>query len=158
MTIRRYSPCHPLLAAAACLSVSLPAMAAAAAPAFVPMPAEAVGVGAKWTVASPAAPGTGGAVEKTYVLKARTPTTATVQEERHEETPDRPIRDPEAPPGSTIAVVSKEASTLNVRLTSVASSASSDEDTVMTMRDPTSSPPRVVVTRMKRSVRLEAAR
>jgi hypothetical protein len=122
---------------------------------FVPMPEEAVGVGARWTVTSPAPPG-GGAVEKTYALKARTPTTATIQEEQHEETPERPIKDPEAPPGATIAMESKEASTLNVRLAGVASNASSDEDTVMTMRDPTSSPPKVVVTRLKRSVRLEA--
>jgi hypothetical protein len=124
---------------------------------FVPMPEEAVGVGARWTVASPTTPGMpGGGVKKTYVLKARTPTTATVQEEQQEETPEQPIADPEAPPGATIAAVSKETSTLNVRLTGVASNASSDEDTVMTARDPTSSPPKVVVTRMKKSLRLEA--
>jgi hypothetical protein len=124
---------------------------------FAPMPEEAVGVGAQWTVASPAAPGTPrGAVEKTYSLRARTPTTAIVQEELHEETPEQPIGDPRAPPGSTIAVVSKEVSTFNVRLTGVTSKASSDEDTVMTTRDPTSSPPGVLVTRMKRSLRLEA--
>jgi hypothetical protein len=124
---------------------------------FAPMPEEAVGVGAQWTVASPAAPGAPrGAIEKTYVLKARTPTTAIVQEELHEETPEQPIGDPRAPQGSTIAVVSKEVSTLNVRLTGVASKASRDEDTVMTTRDWASSPPSVVVTRMKRSLRLEA--
>ncbi len=124
---------------------------------FAPMPDEAVGVGARWTVASPAAPGTPrGAIEKTYLLKARTPTSATLQEEQREETPEQPIGDPQAPPGATIAVVRKEAATLDVRLTGVASKATSDEDTAMTTHDPTSSPPKVAVMRMKRSLRLEA--
>jgi hypothetical protein len=124
---------------------------------FVPMPEEAVGIGAEWTMTSETPPGTPrGALVKTYSLKARTATTATLQMSLDEHAPEQPIQDPQSPPGATIAATGKESSTVSVRLTGVASKASSDAETVITTRDPSTTPPGVSVARMKRGERLEA--
>jgi hypothetical protein len=124
---------------------------------FVPVPEEAVGVGAEWTTTSETPPGAPrGALSKTYTLKARTPTTATVDVAGQQLAPEQPFRDPQAPPGLTIAVASKETFTVRLRLTGIASKGSSDGETVITTRDPSASPPHAVVAHMKRSQRLDA--
>jgi len=124
---------------------------------FVPVPEEAVGEGAQWTMTGETPPGMPrGALSKTYSLKARTPATATVHVELAEQAPEQPIQDPESPPGATIAVAGKETTTLTVRLAGIASKAASDAETVITTRDPSTSPPSVAVTHMKRGQRLDA--
>jgi hypothetical protein len=107
---------------------------------FAPFPEEPIGVGAKWALLSEVKGE--GSMKSTFTMTARTEKTADLSIETQRSSPPQAMPDPRAPPGVTMQLDGKGKAKMTVRFDGITSKVESDSKTNVTVKDPTSKPPR----------------
>lgn len=114
---------------------------------FAPLPEEPIGIGARWTLT--AGDPVEGTMKSSFTMTARSPTTADITVESSRKTGARPIPDPRAPPGATMTLDGKGKTAMVVRWSGIAAKVDGSSSTSITLKDPSTTPPRSTTNSLK---------
>ncbi len=121
---------------------------------FAPLPEEPIGIGARWTLT--AGDPMEGTMKSSFTMTSRSPTGADITVESSRKTAARPIPDPRAPAGATMALDGKGKTAMTVRFGGIAAKVDGSSSTSITLKDPSTTPPRSTTNSLKVQHTLES--